>query len=96
MIACEWVIQNSPIGQKASNEFSWFFDFEIAQKYFLKIMQLRGENHFLVTSQCLPVYLKILILLFQDILTRCQFEITKKTESFRSFPRNQRKLIARL
>ena len=75
--------------KKASNEFLWYFNFEITQKYFLKIMQLRGENHFLVTSQCLPVYLKILILLFQDILTRCQFEITKKTESFRSSLRNQ-------
>ena len=41
-------------------------------------MQFRGENHFLLTSQCLPVYLKILILLFQDISTRCQFEITQK------------------
>lgn len=46
------------------------FSISKSHKYFLKIMQLRGENHFLVTSQCLPVYLKILILLFQDISTR--------------------------
>ena len=51
-------------------------------KYFLKIMRFRGENHFLLTSQCLPVYLKILILLFQDISTRCQFEITQKKKKF--------------
>ena len=61
-------------------------------KYFRKIMRFRGENHFLLTSQCLPVYLKILILLFQDISTRCQFEITqKKKRSSRSFLRKQHK-----